>query len=513
MKVVYVLFDSLNRHLLPPYGGSIIAPNFQRLAERSVTFDTSYVCSMPCIPARRDMHTGRPNFLHRAWGPLEPFDDSMPKMLRDAGVYTHLVSDHCHYWEEGGTNYHTKFNTWEAIRGQEGDPWFPQVRDPEPTEASILRSETGSLKRPCSGADAMVRQDVINRQAMPEPHLQPMSQVFTQARHFVERNHAEDNWFLQIETFDPHEPFFSHRCYKDLYDEHFKNYKGRDIDWPPYRAVKETPEEVEHMRYQYAALVSMCDEKMGHVLDWMDQYEMWDDTMLIVGTDHGFLLGEHDCWAKCWTPFYEEIAHTPFFVWDPRSGARNERRKALVQPSIDVVPTVLGAFGQEPTSRMTGHDLAATVADDTPVRETAVFGLFGAHVNITDGRYVYMRGNPDGQPNSPLYEYTLMPANMREAFPTSRFQEPFETASFDFTQGCHVMKISAASGMPGGESITPTFDTMLFDLNEDPNQESPIQDAAVEERLLAALDGHMRQLDAPIEQWERLGMACEPAKL
>ncbi|MEI6676199.1 MAG: sulfatase, partial [Verrucomicrobiota bacterium] len=50
MKAIMVMFDSLNRNLLPPYGGEWVqAPNFQRLAERAVTFDTSYVCSMPCM--------------------------------------------------------------------------------------------------------------------------------------------------------------------------------------------------------------------------------------------------------------------------------------------------------------------------------------------------------------------------------------------------------------------------------------------------------------------------------
>ena len=77
MKAIMVMFDSLNRHMLPSYGCEWIhAPNFERLAERSITFDNCYVGSMPCMPARRELHTGRYNFLHRSWGPLEPFDDS-----------------------------------------------------------------------------------------------------------------------------------------------------------------------------------------------------------------------------------------------------------------------------------------------------------------------------------------------------------------------------------------------------------------------------------------------------
>ena len=82
MKLVFVLFDSLNRLALGPYGGTRLAtPNFDRLAARAVTFDGHHVGSLPCMPARRDMQTGRLSFLHRSWGPLEPFDNAFPELL------------------------------------------------------------------------------------------------------------------------------------------------------------------------------------------------------------------------------------------------------------------------------------------------------------------------------------------------------------------------------------------------------------------------------------------------
>ncbi|MDP6217574.1 MAG: sulfatase-like hydrolase/transferase, partial [Alphaproteobacteria bacterium] len=73
MKTIFLLFDSLNRSALQIYGGTNATPNFNRLAARSAIFDNHYAGSLPCMPARRDMHTGRLNFLHRSWGPLEPF--------------------------------------------------------------------------------------------------------------------------------------------------------------------------------------------------------------------------------------------------------------------------------------------------------------------------------------------------------------------------------------------------------------------------------------------------------
>ena len=80
MKAIIVMYDSLVKNLLQPYGCQWTkTPNFQRLAQRTVKFENCYVGSLPCMPARREMHTGRYNFFTRSWGPLEPYDESMPE--------------------------------------------------------------------------------------------------------------------------------------------------------------------------------------------------------------------------------------------------------------------------------------------------------------------------------------------------------------------------------------------------------------------------------------------------
>ena len=132
------------------------------------------------------------------------------------------------------------------------------------------------------------------------------------------KNHDQDNWLLHLETFDPHEPFYVPQKYLDMYPE---EYSGKHFDWPR-GAVEEEPEEIAHCRRQYQALVTMCDHNLGRILDMMDKYQMWDDTMLIVGTDHGFLLAEHGFWGKNQMPYYNEVAHTPLFIWDPGTGSR-----------------------------------------------------------------------------------------------------------------------------------------------------------------------------------------------
>jgi len=491
MKAIMVMFDSLNRRLLPPYGCDWVqAPNFQRLAEKSLTFDNCYLASAPCMPARRELHTGRYNFLHRSWGPIEPFDDSMPQILRENGVYTHLVTDHVHYWEDGGLTYHTRYQSCELVRGQEGDQWKGQV-EPPPDVPPKTR-----LDAPDQPARMWV-QDWINRRYMPTPDQQPQAKTFRLGLEFMRTNRDADNWFLQIETFDPHEPFFSHQRYKDLYPH---DYDGPPFDWPSYGPVVESPEQVAHVRYEYAALVSMCDEQLGRVLDLMDELEMWSDTMLIVCTDHGFLLGEHDWWAKNVQPWYNEVAHTPLFIWDPRSGKAGERRQSLVQ-MIDFPATLLDFFGLPLPPDMQGLPLKETLAADRPVREAALFGVHGGHVNVTDGRYVYMRA-PANPENQPLYEYTLMPTHIRSHFSLEELRTATLAGPFSFTKGLRVLRTEARPWIEAHP-----FGTLLFDLATDPAQEHPLDDPEVEARMIDLLIGLMVANDAPAEQFERLGLA------
>jgi len=484
MKAIMLMFDTLNRRMLSPYGCDWVkTPNFQRLAARTATFDRSYIGSAPCMPARRELQTGRYNFLHRSWSPIEPYDDCMPEILKQAGIHSHLATDHYHYWQDGGATYHNRFNTYDFIRGQEGDAWHGDIASPPNVPEDCLRSRHINW---------------VNRYHMQDECDQPQPKTFARGMDFIRVNAEEDNWFLQLETFDPHEPYFTKQNYKDLYPH---DYDGPHFDWPRYERVTESPEMIEHCRLECAALHSMCDAYLGKVLDMMDELDLWKDTMLIVNTDHGFLLGEHDCWAKCWMPFYNEIAHTPLFIWDPRSKVQGERRQALVQ-TIDLPATILEFFGQELPPHMQGTPLKDTIADDTPVRESALFGIHGGHVNVTDGQYVYMRAWP-GEENEPLFNYTLMPTHMNSIFSVEELQQATLAPPFSFTKQIPLLRTPADFWR-----TEYPYETMLFDVEADPQQKHPIDAPEIEARMIEHMVKLMKWNDAPAEQFERLGLTA-----
>ena len=504
MKTIFLLFDSLNRLSLEPYGGRAIrTPNFARLAERCVTFDRHYVGSLPCMPARRDMHTGRLNFLHRGWGPLEPFDNSFAALLHKRGVYSHLVSDHYHYWGDGGATYHNRYDTYEFIRGQERDPWKAMVEPPWERLRQRYHDKQFSRERRHKFSAHM-----INREFIREYQDFPSVRCFDAGLEFLDGNRHARDWLLHLETFDPPEPFHAPReCRRDYPTA----YQGPIFDWPPYKRVTETIEECDELRANYAAIVALCDHELGRLLDCMDEHRMWDDTALVVTTDHGFLLGEHSWWAKNVMPCYEEVAHIPLFIHHPDfSGQAGTRRDALTQ-TIDLMPTLLELHGMAPPAEVTGVSLVPLLSCPTAsVREAAIYGVFGSAVNVTDGRYTLFLYPPEMH-GAGLYQYTLMPMHMKELFAVEELQDARLAPPLPFTKGAPVLRVPATPKSPqyklhGPASQNDTV-TVLFDLAVDPRQEHPVTDAREQDRLCGHIVRLMKQNDAPAEYFERLGLA------
>ena len=499
MKAIMVMFDSLRRDLLSCYGSENRTPNFDRLASRTVMFERSYVGSLPCMPARRELHTGRYNFLHRGWGPIEPFDDSMPQILKDHGIHTHLVTDHYHYLQDGGATYQGRYSAWECFRGQESDEWKADLSPRLPEFAPNQMNPQG-----ISGPVREARrkggwQNMCNRDAIKDEKDYPMRQTFDSGLAFLEKNGRYDNWFLQIETFDPHEPFTSpERCQSRYMDAG----AFHDPDWPQYAGVMESPEETEGMRNKYLALLSFCDEQLGRVLDVMDEMDLWKDTLLIVNTDHGFMLGEHKWWGKGVMPNYEELVHTPLFIWNPASGRKGEKCGELVQ-TIDLAPTLLAHFGAAIPDTMQGRSLLPLTAGDGKGHEAVLFGYHNSAIGITDGRYVLLRAIADR--TEPAYEYTLMPTHMKKLFSVEELKTAQMHQGFTFTRGVPVMKIEAgvngrtANNQQEGEDL-------LFDLQEDREQMHPLADEEKKRELLEKMKRLMIENDAPKEAFKRYGI-------
>lgn len=495
MKTILVLMDSLNRHYLPVYGNDWVkAPNIQRLAERGIVFENHYCASMPCMPARRDLMNGRYNFLESPWGPIEPYDDCLPCELRggrripkpatgEGAVYSHMVTDHYHYWEWYGLGYNCFYDTWEFLRGQEGDNEIPRVKAPDIPK--------------CRGKGADRRQEWVNRanMDMEDDAQYPTPLSFERAADFLAHNHDADDWFLHLEVFDPHEPFTCSSKFRDMYGDRW----DRDYvyDWPAYDKLDpeaDDAEAVEHIRKQYAATLTRADECLGRLLDKMDECDLWDDTAVILTTDHGHMLGEHGFWAKNYMFEYRELVNTPLIIAAP--GVPGGQRRHALTSAIDLMPTIMELHGKEPGKSVHGKSLVHLFEQDGDHHDAVLYGYFGKDIGMTDGRHTYCR---QPVPGGICHHHTAMATH---AIFRDR-QDWSDTGMYLPHVDMPVYRVPIRSHRHrDAPDLNP-----IYDLHRDPWQENPVSDEALEQRLSDKLRELLIRYNAPECQFERTGLA------
>jgi hypothetical protein len=168
--------------------------------------------------------------------------------------------------------------------------------------------------------------------------------------------------------------------------------------------------------------------------------------------------------------------------------------------TIDLPVTLLNFFEVKVPKDMLGKDLAGVIKDDLIDREAVLFGVHGGHICCTDGRYVYMKA-PLSEENAPLYEYTMMPVHMVGFFSEVSLKSMKISQGFEFTKGMPLAQYDSDS-----RSMSHRFGDLLFDLQEDKSQMTPIKDDETEDRMRRLLVELMKQNDAPKEQYLRLGL-------
>lgn len=507
MRVITILFDSLNRRFLPCYQNSPVSlPNFERFAEKSQIFCNHWSGSLPCIPARRDLFTGRMDFLERPWGPLEPFDHTFLHDLKEQHIYTHMITDHYHYFESSGEHYCQQFNSWEFIRGQEFDAWAGGV-EPKitqyPTKVDYEKQNENELPRRYGVFSSQYEK---NKRKFISDEF-PSQKVLETASDWVTENHQKDQWFLMVEVFDPHEPFDCPDEFKKRADALNPSVK---FDWSSYNQTDEPPEAVENLKRNYLASLLFMDHCLGKFLDTLDEYDMWKDTMIILTTDHGHLLGEHNFTGKNVMPVYNELAHIPLLIHNPGQ-TRSVEREVLTQ-TMDLCPTILKSFSvQYDEAKMHGKAIPSHCKEDSLylLHDYALYGSFGGSVNITDGKYTYMRVHHTPN-NQPLYMYTAVPSSY--CCECKGDQEDFsqiEAGRYLKHTNHPVFKVPVYRSWLNNRYLVFNTEDKLYNLEADYEQENNLIGDEREEKYIAMLYNAMKELDAPEEQFVRLGLKMD----
>lgn len=341
MNIIVVVSDTLRRDHLPCYGNNdVIAPNINKFAERGLIFEDCRAGSFPTMPARADLFTGRFTFTKFDWGPLPLNSRPLAQCLSEAEYLTCGFVD-TPFLIRNGYGYDRGFDDFLWIRGQAGD----------------------------------ARQDVVSQRMTEEDYFAP--KTFQSAIHWLERHYREKNFFLYIDTWDPHEPWDPPEYYVKLYDP---TYNGELIH-PCYWNWQEqgySQRDVEIAHACYCGEITMVDRWFGMLLDRLEILNLSSSTAIILLSDHGFYFGEHGLFGKTrfrWennipfvegllmrglngyqyrSPLHNEITQIPLIMHIPEEGPQRVQGLCSIP---DIMPTILELADVEVPSQVQAPSL------------------------------------------------------------------------------------------------------------------------------------------------------------
>jgi len=397
MNVVLVVFDSLRKDCIGCYGPSpfdwsVATPNLDALAAESLVLDGAYPESLPTLPTRRALYTGRRvypfdkgdfrlkgDFVGApGWGPIPEDQDTLAELLKAAGYRTGLIADVYHMFKPS-KNYWRGFDQWTFLRGQEIDP---SRSGPDPDEATIRRYLPEELEKAVPWRRDFVITALKNMYGREREEDYFNARVLIEASRWLEQNRDTERFFLTVESFDPHEPWFVPEHYRGMYDDG----DGPEQVISGYREDEMSPELLRRTQANYSGLVTMCDRWFGHLVQTLRVLGLLENTLLIVTTDHGHSIGDGGYVGKRGYPSVPGVYDVPVFIRHPEGVGAGQRSDLMVNHT-DLAAEVLRFAGVDAPEGLDGQCFfERAVAGGEPIRDHVTVG-WGPNVTVIDGRW------------------------------------------------------------------------------------------------------------------------------
>ncbi len=389
-NAIVLMFDSLQFNYVGAYGNTWIkTPNMDRLAREGVLFENCYTEGLPTVPCRRAMHTGRFTLPYSGWSPLTMEDTTIADLCWGRPIDTALVFD-CPMYRLPKFGYTRAFDKVWFTHGHEADDYFYE-HDPllhyNPKDYIDENSFKVFAERTTEKAANVTIIETSNylRQRQNgggREENRYVAKTMTKAIEYLEQVDRNKQFYLWIDSFDPHEPWDPPSVYDpDMKCPYNPDYTGKDefLPFPDQCDGLYTEPQLNHIRMLYAELVTLCDKYLGKLMDAIRRLGLEENTLLMMVSDHGEPMGHaehgHGIMRKCRPWPYEELVHTPMLLRAPGIAA-GQRLKGFVQ-SCDVAPTVCDWLGIGVHPDMQGKSLLPMCRGEVEkVRDFAIAGYY-----------------------------------------------------------------------------------------------------------------------------------------
>ena len=420
-NVVLIVIDSLRADHLRCYGAEgMHTPNIDALARESVRFTHVFPEAMPTMPARRSILSGRRAYPFRGWEPwagmakrpgwqpIQPGAETLVTAFRRAGRWTSYVTDNPFL---GYTRVLDPFRrTPDRLVRIEGQRGYRRPRESVPRARALHRLPPGRLRT--ESRIASIQQYLANNGRGGNEVELCASRVFRAAAKLLPTAKRRDPFMMVVDCFDPHEPWIPPRRYLDMYgDPDYRGYEIADVGYT--RASRYLSDRhIARLRTTYKASVTMTDRWLGVFLDRLWNLGLDDSTAIMLVSDHGVFLGEHDWTGKGPSLLHPELIHVPMLLRDP-GGAGAGTTSDWFASTHDVAPTLAALGGLDPVAAFEGADLSPILHGGAPAeRRPYAVGGYGNNSYVRDRRWAYMTRNDWSDER--LYDLPADPAERRD---------------------------------------------------------------------------------------------------
>ena len=391
LNLLFVIIDTLRPDHVGAYGSQVQTPHIDELAGRGLRFTRAFPEAMVTVPARRSIFSSRRIFPYRNWKPNEeigtspgwlPIDDpqqTFTTALRDAGYWTAQVSDNPFTaFMKSFEPFRETFHEWKTIVGQSG---FRQPPENVPIETvhhwlpPFLRDERyvpGMRKYLANSGEGVDEEETC------------AARVFKGAAEMLDDARRRQPFALTIDCFDPHEPWSPTKKYLDMYGD--PDYPGPEIGVTDYGFAQNfTPELRERLGVVYSAEVTLTDHWFGRLMERFRELELEENTVVVLMSDHGYLLGERGFMGKVPSQLHPELAQVPLVISHPDGRGAGETNPYFAS-THDMGPTILSMLGVDRPEWMQGVDLSPALDGDDPAdtRDFHYGGMYNRFFIRTD---------------------------------------------------------------------------------------------------------------------------------
>ncbi len=359
LNVLFIVADDLNNNL-GCYGHRLVqSPNIDRLATRGVRFDRAY-CQYPvCNPSRTSFLSGRHPDTTGIVDNVTPtrtfLKDTvfLPQYFRQQGYLTLKV----------GKIFHTG-DAFEDPRSWDEDLRETTHAKNPPASQIVRRQGQGGVV--LKAADEDTWDGLVARQA-----VERMDKAVRQGKPF----------FLAVGFRRPHTPYIAPQKYFDMYPpqdillpteppEHLQGIPPIALTYKS--GGKPLTNQRRETMAAYYASISFMDAQVGVLLNALDRGRLWEKTVVVFMSDHGYHLGEHGgLWHKM--SLFEESARVPLLVAVPGRKA-NTACQRLVE-LVDLFPSLTELCGLTTPAGLEGTSLVPLLDDPTRSWKKAAFSV------------------------------------------------------------------------------------------------------------------------------------------